>query len=126
MLSADLRELLADTRGRAGDDRNCHLKIVSRRVSSRYNARMTLLAMMRWNSLFMLAGTFALCQPSSFVIPDLGRVDGVIRGGILAADGRSLFTWGSALREWDVTDGKTRKPLLLRPSRSAKAVASRM
>jgi hypothetical protein len=74
---------------------------------------MTLLAMMRWNGLFMLAGTFALCQPSSFVMADMGRVDGVIRGGILAADGRSLFTWGSALHEWDVTDGKTRKPLLL-------------
>jgi hypothetical protein len=73
---------------------------------------MTLLAVMRWNSLLLIGG-IALCQQRPFVISDLGRVEGVIRGGALPAD-NTLFTWGSGLYQWDLTEGKaTRPPRLL-------------
>ncbi len=108
--SADLRELPPDTGRCAGDDRNCHVPIVSRRVAGGYNARMTLLALMRWNCLVLMGGGLALCQQSPFVISDLGRVEGVIRGGAALADNTYLFTWGSALYQWDLTDGKAPMP----------------
>ena len=53
----------------------------------------------------LVAGGLALGQPSPFVIADLGHVKGVIRGGALAPDGASLFTWGSALDQWELASG---------------------
>ncbi len=70
---------------------------------------MTLLALMRWNSLVLVGGGLALCQPSPFAITDLGHVEGVIRGGVLGRDGAALFTWGSGLHQWDLAGGDATK-----------------
>ncbi|MGA7410731.1 MAG: hypothetical protein WBW33_09610 [Bryobacteraceae bacterium] len=75
---------------------------------------MTLLALMRWN-LMLVGGGLALCQQSPFVMTDLGHVERAIRGGTLAPDGRSLFTWGSGLYRWELGNGPlgSRQPLPL-------------
>ncbi len=85
-----------------------------RQAAGRYNAPMTLLALMRWNSLVLMGGGLALCQQSPFALTDLGHVEGVIRGGALAAAGSSLFTWGSGLYQWDLAAGHATKTPRLR------------
>jgi hypothetical protein len=72
---------------------------------------------MRWTSFVLLSGGFAQCQQSPFVITDLGRVEGVIRGGATAPNGASLFTWGSGLYRWDLTAGKGTQVRILNRNR---------
>jgi hypothetical protein len=66
---------------------------------------MTLTELSRWMSLVLVGGGLALCQERSLATTDLGHVQGVIRGGTLAKDGASLFTWGSALYLWNLSGG---------------------